>query len=240
MMLPSKRIQRCFYTKRLQACQRIGPHNLDIISTLVGNLLGDSWGEKRVNASRFHLHMSSRNVEYLHWLHTFFARQGYCSSEKPKMIRQIGKGGKIYFSYKMRTWSFSSLNWLYDLFYAYCPLKEKWIKTIPANIESLLTPRALAIWIMDDGGAGSAGIRLSTQGFSKEDVERLQHALKKKFGLLTTLQKSGSNWALYVPKHQSSHLVDLVDPYFLDCMRYKLLPFLVKNGHSPNFVKKTS
>jgi hypothetical protein len=47
MMLQSKIIQRSFYTKKLQACERVGPHNLDIISTLVGNLLGDSWGEKK-------------------------------------------------------------------------------------------------------------------------------------------------------------------------------------------------
>lgn len=226
-----KKDTRCFHTKRIKAFQRIGPHNLDVLSTLVGNLLGDSWGEKRGNASRFHLHMSSRNVEYLHWLHTFFATQGYCSPEKPKMLRQIGKGGKIYFSYKMRTWSFSSLNWLYDLFYYYCPIKNKWIKTIPTNIETLLTPRSLAIWVMDDGGAASAGLGLNTQGFSKQNVEHLQHALKSKFGILTTLHKSGSNFKIYVPKNQCSGFLNIIDPFLLDCMRYKL-------RNAGNFVKK--
>lgn len=214
-------MKRCFYTKTLSTFQRIGPHNIDVISTLVGNLLGDSWGEKRAQTSRFHLHMSVRNMEYLHWLHTFFAERGYCSPEKPKLMRQIGKGGTIYFSYKMRTWSFSSLTWLYDLFYQFCPEKQKWIKTIPSTIDTWLTPRALAVWIMDDGAASSAGLRLCIQGFSKQDVERLHTALHIKFGLTTTLQKSGSNWVLYVPKHACESLFTLVNPYMLECMRYK-------------------
>lgn len=31
------------------------------------------------------------------------------------------------------------------------------VKIVPSNISELLTPRALAYWIMDDGGKGSYG-----------------------------------------------------------------------------------
>lgn len=44
---------------------RIGPHNKDIISVIIGNLLGDGHGEKRVGSTRFTIHMGSPNVEYL-------------------------------------------------------------------------------------------------------------------------------------------------------------------------------
>ena len=64
--------QRYFYTKRIAAKERIGPHQEKVISTFVGNLLGDGYMEKRSNATRMHIHMSSRNVEYINWLHIFF------------------------------------------------------------------------------------------------------------------------------------------------------------------------
>ena len=74
--------QRCFYTKRIAAKQRIGLYQQQVICTLVGNLLGDGYMEKRNNATRMHIHMSSRNVEYINWLHIFFSEKGYCSPEK--------------------------------------------------------------------------------------------------------------------------------------------------------------
>ena len=213
-------MKRYFHTKNIMSFQRIGPHNEEVISTLVGNLLGDCWGEKRYGSSRFHLHLSSKNVEYLFWLQKFYTERGYCSPEKPKLLTQIGKGGKIYYSYKIRTWSFSSLHWIYDLFYIY--ESARIVKRVPTTIDTLLTPRALAIWLMDDGGATSAGIVLSTQGFCQQDVEILQHALFSKFGLSTTLHKKGSKFAVYVPKEQCNVFFDLVDPYMHDSMRYKL------------------
>lgn len=222
-------MKRHFHTKTLKSYQRIGPHNEDVLSTLVGNLLGDCWGEKRSGSSRFHLHVNSRNVEYLFWLQKFYAERGYCSPEKPKLSKQIAKEGKIYYSYKIRTWSFSSLNWLYDLFYI--SKSTQIVKRIPPTIETLLTPRVLAIWIMDDGVASSAGVRLCTQGFSKEDLELLQQALFSKFGLMTTTHKSGANLVLYVSKKESALLYNLVDPYMHESMRYKL-------RNAPNFLKK--
>lgn len=211
--------KRCIFTKQFKAFQPSGPHNEEVISFLVGNLLGESWGEKRGHASRFHLHISSRNVEYLHWFHQFFSLRGYCSPKKPKKFKQIGKKGKIYWSSKIRTWSFSSLTWLFENFYHF--ENGKWVKKIPENIEVLLTAKALAIWIMNDGGASSAGLRLATQGWKKQDVERLQNALKSNFGFITTLEKSQVNWALSFPKDQCHTLFSLVDPYIVDCMRSK-------------------
>lgn len=217
-----KTLKRFFYTSRLPAVKRIGPHNDDILSTLVGNLLGNSWGEKRSGATRFHLHMGSPNREYLHWLHKYYAQRGYCSSLPPKVSKQIGRGGKISFSYKWRTWSFSSLNWLYDSFYTQCPKRGKGMKRIPLCVDTLLTPRALAVWIMNDGSASSAGVRISTEGFSFGDVSRLHDALKKNFDLVTTLPRHGDKWVLYFPKSQCGRLSTIVKPFMVHSMWCKL------------------
>ena len=85
---------------------RIGPHNIDIISILIGNLLSNGHGEKRSNSYRFTIHMNSRNIEYLMWLHKFYANRGYCNNNKPKLYKQIGKNCKIYYTYKFNTYSF--------------------------------------------------------------------------------------------------------------------------------------
>ena len=146
--------QRCFYTKRLASKQRIGPHQEQVISTLVGNLLGDGYMEKRNNATRMHIHMSSRNVEYINWLHIFFNEKGYCSTNKLKLTKQIGKNNKIYFSCKFRTFSFSSFNFLHDCFY----VEKK--KKVPQDIYNLLSPRAFAIMIMDDGDKSEERIKI--------------------------------------------------------------------------------
>lgn len=69
---------------KIPALKRIGPHNIDVISVIIGNMLRDGWGENRSNNTRFNIHMGSPNVEYLMWLHKYFYERGYCSSIKPK------------------------------------------------------------------------------------------------------------------------------------------------------------
>ena len=211
-----KQTQRCFYTKRIAAKERIGPHQQQVISTLVGNLLGDGYMEKRKNATRMHIHMSSRNVEYINWLHLFFSEKGYCSVTKPKLSKQIGKGNKIYFSCKFRTFSFSSFTFLHDSFY----VKTK--KRVPKNIYNLLSPRALAIWIMNDGRKSGAGIKISTESFCLQDVILLQTVIFEKFKITCIVQRHKSNYVIYFPKNQLSCVSEIAKPYMIPCMYYKL------------------
>lgn len=208
------------HTKRILATQRIGPHNEDVLSILVGSLLGDGWAEKRGNATRFHIHMASRNMEYLHWLHQFFAERGYCSMDKVIAKRQIGKKGKIYFCFRFRTWSYSSFNWLYDLFY------EANHKRVPETISQWLTPRALAIWIMDDGAMSGRGVKISTEGFALQDIQRLQQALQTRYSLYPTiLPHHKTQWVLHFPLSQLPRLSNIVKHLMIPCMYYKLNGF---------------
>ena len=54
-----------FSTARVNPLKRIGPHNLDILSILIGSLLGDGHMEKSVNGSRFCFYQAKVNGEYL-------------------------------------------------------------------------------------------------------------------------------------------------------------------------------
>ena len=56
---------RTFHT-RMKAGSRIGPHNQDIISVIVGSLLGDSYGNRRsVEGTRLCYRQSSVHKDYL-------------------------------------------------------------------------------------------------------------------------------------------------------------------------------
>ena len=81
--------------KKLTSKERIGPHNIDIISMIIGSTLGDTHLEKRKNGigTRIIFEQSSDNVEYLMWFHNYLASRGYCNSKKPKLkiiIKQKG------------------------------------------------------------------------------------------------------------------------------------------------------
>lgn len=215
---------RNFYLSNISTKKRIGNHNKDVISVLVGNLLGDGFAEKRSNATRFQIHMSNKNAEYIFKLHSFFKEKGYCSLEKPKVKKQIGKNNKVYFSIKFKTFSFSSFNYLYDCFYFKQEINEKTIfkKIIPENISSFLTEKAFAIWFMNDGGKSGKGYKLSTKSFFYYEVCLLQNAIFKNFNLHCNIQKHKNKFVFYFEKKYSNQFSNLVKPNMYECMYYKL------------------
>ena len=60
--------------------------------------------------------------------------------------------------------------------------KKGFIKIVPLNIEELLTPIGLALWIMDYGFKSGKGMCLSTESFSLAEVE-LKKKNKKGIGI---------------------------------------------------------
>ena len=82
------------------------PYNLDVLSLIIGSLLSNSYMEKHGLGFRIVFIKQSRNVEYLMKFHSFFANNGYCSKQKPKMSKLIGKGNKVIFIYRFKTYSF--------------------------------------------------------------------------------------------------------------------------------------
>lgn len=73
------------------------------------------------------------------WFHTFFATRGYCSPDKPRLLTKIAKYNKVFYKYRLNTYTFTSFNWLHEMFY-----KDNQ-KIIPRNLADYLTPLALAI-----------------------------------------------------------------------------------------------
>ena len=108
-----------FFLLNIRTKNRIGPHNFDILSLIVGSLLGDSNPEKRCNGTRFRIQQEDSNVEYLMWFHKFLAVRGYCNNNKSKLYKRLDINNKIRFYYNINTYTFNSLNWIHDMFYKF-------------------------------------------------------------------------------------------------------------------------
>lgn len=209
-----------FGGKKVKTNKRIGPHNIDVLSVLIGNLLGDGQGELRSNSPRFSIHMSSKNREYLNWLHKFYSTRGYCSENTPKFSKQIGKFNKIFFCGKFSTYTFSSLNWLYSIFYC------NKIKKIPNHLilKDLLTPLSLAIWYMDDGCLyNKNGGILHTNCLN---LEQLKIALYNLYNInIKITEKKDKNKIdniFIIPSGEMPKFIKLIKPYMITSKYHKL------------------
>ena len=220
-----------FSLPRVSSFKRIGPHNIDILSILIGSLLGDGSMEKSINGSRFVFYQAKVNGEYLLWLHQVISKLGYTDKNIPKiytrksstLLAAQGDLDEIKYYCRFRTFTFSSFNWIYDAFY---PNNSR--KIIPDFIETYLTPLALAVWMMDDGTSfKNKGFKFSTNSFTLKEVKNLALILKTKYNLDTTIHKSGLNnqYNIYVPKASFLILRDIAKPYFHPTMLYKINNF---------------
>ena len=211
-----------FHT-RVRAASRIGPHNLDVISVIVGSLLGDCYASKRsLEGTRLCYRQSTVHKDYLFWLYKFFFTRGYCSNLEPRMYKRVlknkGSDDKTHYGYEFNTFTFRSFNWIHKMFY------KRGIKYINEDLVKYITPLALAIWISDDGGWAKPGVRIAANCFKLKEVEFLVEVLQSKFGLNCTIQtlKPSGNHNIYIKGSSVPNLRELVLPHLHTSMYYKL------------------
>lgn len=235
--------KRYFFSRNFKSRNRIGPHNLDVISLIVGSLLSNSYLEKREYGVRIIFIKYSSNVEYLMWFHSWLASQGYCSNKKPKLSKLIGKGNKVLFIYSFKSYSFSSFIWLFNIFY-----KDD-IKIIPRNLDKYFTPLALATLFLSSIGLGNKAklekkSKLATTLVSVEDLKYLSLILKNKYNIDTIIRFDNNNGCgsgaprassrrrpdLYIKKYSVSTFSKIVKPHILHSQHHLLnMPILKFN-----------
>ena len=206
---------------RLKGIFRIGPHNKDVLSIIFGSLLGDAHAEKRIGGlgTRIHFYQEAVHVEYLYYLHKLLSKLGYCNPKIPAVTSRLGQKGKLRKILRFRTWTYTSFNWIYELWY------KNNIKQVPVNIAEYLTPLALAIWIMDDGSKVGKGLKFSSNSFSYNDCLVLVKALNDNFNLKASVQSAGCKNQLYIYiwKESMNDLRSIVSPYIIPEMKYKII-----------------
>ena len=213
--------KRYFHFNIIKSIDRIGPHEEIIISYEIASLLGDGHLSKGIFGSRLELEQCSNNVEYLMSFHKYFSIRGYCSTKKPKLSKRIHKNGKIHYSYLFKTYTFSSFNWIHDMFY-----DKNYKKILPKNIEEYLTPLVLAIWFMNNGSIASKnnGLKISAQSFTLQELEFLCTILYKNFGIFC---KPLALFVIYIYEESCYNFSYIIKPYMLQSMYYKLGKYII-------------
>ena len=208
----------------ISAKNRIGVHNLEILNILFGSLLGHCQAEFRSKGkgTRFCFYQESSHVAYLIWLHSKLAKLGYCHTSLPEIKTKLGKKGIVKKVVRFKTWTYSSLNWIHDLWYI------NNTKVVPSNIGDYLNPLALAIWIMVDGSKVKGdGIKLCTYSFTYLECILLVKVLFENFNIKSTIRPLGTTeiseqYHIYIWKESMPLLREIVLPYVHPSMKYKL------------------
>lgn len=124
--------------------------------------------------------------------------------------------------YTFNTVVHDEFKFYYNLFY------ENHQKIIRTELINYVTPLSIAVWFSDDGSINkNVNMRLATDGFTKKENEFLQEMLKTKFGIrckiCTYIRHENEFHFLSFNKVNSELLTELIKPYVIDCMKYKIM-----------------
>ena len=219
--------------------QRLGEQQLQLI---LGSLMGDgnlSPNRRGRSGTRFRMGHGARQAAYLDWKASLLGNIPHA--------RTVNAKGAVFAD-------FTPLPELGELHEAVYFGDGK--KHLSWDYLKSLTPLALAVWYMDDGGftvrskgvqertAGGTGrIEICVEAMSPGSRERLQRYLQDTYGLNVKLQYRGARKmsVLQFSTAASEKFQKLIAPYVHPSMEYKLLPrFRGKFSVEQEFAPPTS
>ena len=184
---------------------------------LVGLLLGDGCLETRNEGRTYRLKIEQCQAHQAYVEHLYRLFESWVLT--PPRIRQVVSRGHASENISFQTVSHSALRFYAQQFY------PGGRKRVPKLIRRWLTPRALSYWFMDDGSIKSReskGIILNTQAFQLADVERLIESLQANFDLQAWVRNQREGCQIYVSGNSYERFSELVAPYVIPEMQYKL------------------
>ena len=181
--------------------------SVEHLQLVVGSMLGDGYLVKTTRGYAFRVNHSFKQKAYVDW--KYGKLLGFVNS----LPRQSGT------TYYFRTVTHPKFIELQKQFYKGC------IKVIPRRlVETQMNPFTLAVWVMDDGSRDGRQLCINTQCFSFEEQVFLQNVLRAKLGIDTTLNRDKNYFRLRVGAKSMDSLRNLVMPYLIPSMLYKLIP----------------
>lgn len=145
-------------------------------------------------------------------------------SNPVKSLEIKGKD-KTFTNYRLKTKSLPLFVPYYSKFYEYNEDLNKFTKIVPLDIIEFMDPIVLAYLIMTDGNydKGRNRVRIYTNSYSKEDVQRLALIIKEKFDIYTgVLHDRNNQWILTIGAKNLELLRSIVNPHFQPSMRYRI------------------
>jgi uracil-DNA glycosylase len=179
-----------------------------------GTLLGDGCLQAKSSALTFS--HSQRQGDYARLKAELLSELGVNVEERE--VAAVAGGDRLYPVIHVRTLAQRALRTMRQEFY-------RPHKVVPVWLGAELNPRMLAFWFMDDGytrvreGGRRPLAEIATNAFSDSDIQTLIAGLSR-LGLPAKASRS----RLYFDVHATERLSELIAPYVLPSMRYKLHP----------------
>jgi len=173
-------------TKEQKAAIEFPPELKELIT---GMMLSD--GSLRIHGKDAYLQIGQKDKEFVYHLSNLFAKIGIVGAPPIECKSIIKPSGNLRISYLLTTFTMPYLTELHSE--CYRKVEGKNVKVIPSNIDSLLTPIALAYWLSGDGSycQTTGRITIATNSFSPDEVELLRKILLDKFNLESTRISGG-------------------------------------------------
>jgi hypothetical protein len=172
---------------------------------VIGSLLGDEYIAKTTSGYAFRVNHGLAQKAYVEWKYSIL---------KNLVMSAPQESGQCYY---FRTVTHPAFLTFRKCFY------EENRKILAVNLlNDHLNSFILAVWIMDDGAKDGNQLRINSQSFTREENQLLQEILRTKLGIVTTLNRDKDKFRLRVKAESMQRLVELVKPYFIPSMLYKL------------------
>jgi hypothetical protein len=187
---------------------------LHVKGIIVGLILSDAslrFVHPRVKNCTLSFQQSLSHCSY--FLFVFNLLSHYCKALPKSYTRK--SNGSLYYVLEFYTRALPCFTELYNLFYV------NGVKIIPnIFIYELLTPVALAHWIMGDGKARSSGLILCTHSFTIPEVVLLMNVLMVRYQIQCTLQLDQGKPLIYIRSRSMPLLGPIVLPHMDGSMLY--------------------
>lgn len=176
---------------------------------IFGTLLGDGNLQKFGKSIIGRTNHSIKQEVYCKYKQSKLSNLTYGVKYTSKTLKTTNKTYRqCYFCFKPNT----ELVPIYEMFY------QNGKRDIPVDL-TLLTPRAMAWWFMDDGtSAGRCSVSIATCSFSLEGLLRLRDYLKQAYDINVVIQK---DFKLYFKSESAVKFYNLVKDYIVEDMMYK-------------------
>jgi hypothetical protein len=185
----------------------------------VGTILGDACLERNGSNMRLRIDHGVAQRAFVEWKLLQLAE---LHPLRPRVVRRLdARTGRVHENYRFDTRTDPRLNEFFHLFY-----DVHGIKHIPGHISAILrSPISLAVWYMDDGGrrGDCRSGYLNTNAYRVHEVESLKSCLLHNFGMKTSTHFAAGKPRIYIPSREFERFCDLVAPFVIPEMSYKLL-----------------
>lgn len=224
------RLRSKYKIRTLEQYERHFKSELDNIekSTIIGLCLGDGHIRKRKGKKTYPQLMLEQSIihkSYIYWLRDLL-NDWLCNKEKNiKTNRKFNKKRKkFYHSLSFQTICHPAFEEIYNDFY------KSGKKVLGRKVlNKYFTLQSLAVWIMDDGSltGNCKRINISTNNFTKEEVDYLRYFLKERFNLKSwrcrRTNTSEITWEIHFDKKSSILISEMINDLVIKDMKYKLL-----------------